>query len=226
MNNIHPTAIIGPNVSLGSGNTILPYTIINGPCNIGDNNVIGPHVVIGSPGEDSRNPHYNHSDKGVTIGSNNIIREFASVTKACYDQHTVLGDHIYMMRGALISHDAIVQKQVILSHQVTLAGHAVVLQGANLGVNAIVHQKSVIGHYAMVAMGAAVVKNIKPFAKYIPGKPLGCNTYALKKYGLEDATDEVLRYLLDGTLPQNSQILQWIEEFEHYHQISHRNLYQ
>ena len=29
-NNIHPTAIIGEEVKIGKGNTILPYTIIEG----------------------------------------------------------------------------------------------------------------------------------------------------------------------------------------------------
>jgi len=47
MNNIHPTAIIGPKVHLGDNNTIYPNTIIYGPTRIGDDNIIGSNVVIG-----------------------------------------------------------------------------------------------------------------------------------------------------------------------------------
>ena len=32
MNEIHPTAIIGPGVELGDGNIVGPYAVIQGPC--------------------------------------------------------------------------------------------------------------------------------------------------------------------------------------------------
>ena len=44
MNEIHPTAIIGPEVKLGKNNRILPYVVLDGPLSIGDDNLIGPHV--------------------------------------------------------------------------------------------------------------------------------------------------------------------------------------
>ena len=51
MNQMHPTAVIGPDVKLGTGKTIGPYAVLLGNTEIGDDNWIGPHVVIGSPGE-------------------------------------------------------------------------------------------------------------------------------------------------------------------------------
>ena len=48
-NNIHPTAIIGEEVKIGKGNTILPYTIIEGKVQLVDNNEIGHNVVICCP---------------------------------------------------------------------------------------------------------------------------------------------------------------------------------
>ena len=50
-NKIHPTALIGPQVDMGTNNIIGPGTVIIGPCEIGDNNWIGPYSVIGTPGE-------------------------------------------------------------------------------------------------------------------------------------------------------------------------------
>ena len=36
----------------------------------------------------------------------------------------------------------------------------------------------------MIAANATVVKDVPPLAKYIPGKELGMNTYAVSKWGL------------------------------------------
>lgn len=81
-NRIHPTAIIGKDVVLGEGNTVGPYSVIEGKTYIGDNNTICSHVVIGSFGEDTRNPHYDHSQCVIRIGNNNIIKEFTANTEA------------------------------------------------------------------------------------------------------------------------------------------------
>ena len=78
-NNIHPTAIIGPEVVLGDGNDIGPYTVIYGPTDIGNGNLIGPHVTIGTPGQDTRNPRYDSSQCRIRIGNDNIIREHYTI---------------------------------------------------------------------------------------------------------------------------------------------------
>jgi UDP-N-acetylglucosamine acyltransferase len=48
-NDIHPTAVLGADVTLGTGNVVGPYVVIVGPCEIGDDNWLGPHVSIGGP---------------------------------------------------------------------------------------------------------------------------------------------------------------------------------
>ena len=78
-NIIHPTAIIGKEVELGKGNTILPYSIIEGKVRIGNNNVIGPHVIIGCPATDTKHVNLDFEDSSVIIGNNNVIREFSVV---------------------------------------------------------------------------------------------------------------------------------------------------
>ena len=50
-NSIHPSAVLGPGVHLGSGNTIGPGVVLLGPLHIGDDNWIGAHAVIGAPAE-------------------------------------------------------------------------------------------------------------------------------------------------------------------------------
>ena len=43
-----------------------------------------------------------------------------------------------------------------------------------------INQYTVIGQYSIVATNAACMKNVKPFSRYIPGKPLSVNYYAIK----------------------------------------------
>lgn len=214
MNEIHPTAIIGENVKLGKGNKILPYTIIWGPTTIGDNNIIGPHVVIGSPGQDTKNPFYDHSMSQIEIGSRNIIREFTAIQKPCYENITKLGDDIYLMQSVHIPHDAHIENKTVITPMCVLAGLTRVLEGANLGMGATINQYTVIGQYAIVATGSAVLKNVKPFSKYIPGKPPKVNTYALKKYGFENYIDEISMYVLENRLPVNNKILKIVNHFQ------------
>lgn len=226
MNQVHPTVVIEGDVKLGEGNQILPYTVLTGPLTIGDDNIIGPHTVLGSPGQDTRNPRYDSSRKPVVIGSHNIIREFTAVQKPCYEELTQLGDHVFLMQSVHIPHDAIIEDQVVVTPMVVLGGITRILRGANLGMGCSIHQYSVVGQYSIVATGAAVVKNVKPFSRYIPGKPISVNDYAIKKFGFEAVRDEIHQYVLHGQKPKSDQLLAVVEHYERLHTNSKREQYE
>lgn len=225
MNEIHPSAIIGEKVKLGKGNVILPYTVIYGPTEIGDENIIGPHVVIGTPGQDTRNPRYDSSNCLIKIGNKNIIREFCAIQKPCYEDITLLGDDIYLMQGVHIPHDAKISDKVVITPLCVLAGITRVLTGANLGMGCTINQYCVIGQYSIVATGAAAMKNVKPFSRYIPSKPISVNHYAIEKFGFKEYVDEISDYVLNDVRPTSPNILAIIEEFERLHIKSGRELY-
>ncbi len=225
MNEIHSTAIIGENVKIGKGNKILPYTIILGPTEIGDDNIIGPNVVIGSPGQDTRNPRYDSSNSLIKIGNRNIIREFTAIQKPCYEDITLLGDDIYLMQSVHIPHDAKLGNKVVITPMCVLAGITRLLEGSNLGMGAIVNQYCVIGQYSIVATGAVVMKNVKPFSRFIPNKTISVNTYAIKKYGFETFQQEIEAYVMDGVIPESIKIRFLIDIFNHDHTQSKRDLY-
>lgn len=224
-NKIHPTAIIGDRVDLGSNNEILPYTVITGPTKIGDNNIIGPHVVIGRPGQNTRDPRYDASEKKIRIGNNNIIKEFTTVQKPCHGEETIIRDNTFIMHCSHIPHDCYIDDNVVVTPNVIVGGHAFVLNGANLGLAAVMHQFTVVGHYSMIGAGATLVKNIKPFVKYIPGKALRVNDYNIEKYGFMEYTDEIHKYILEGINPTSDPILKIVDEFERLHVESKRPLY-
>ena len=198
MNEILSTAIIGENVILGKGNKILPYTIIQGPVRIGDNNVIGPHVIIGCPATDTKHVDFHFEDTGIIIGDNNIIREFSLVEQPCYEAKTMIGDNVFIMQGVHISHDNYIQSKAVITNTSVLAGLVKVLEGANIAMACTINQYTVIGQYSIVATNAACMKNVRPFSRYIPGKPVSVNYYAIEKFGFQKYKSEIENYVLNG----------------------------
>lgn len=225
MSDIHSTAIIDDNVKMGKNNKILPYTIIQGPTEIGDDNIIGPNVVIGAPGQDTRNRYYDSSKSLIKIGSRNIIREFTAIQKPCYENLTFLGNDIFLMQSVHIPHDAQIYDKVVITPMCVLAGISRILEGANLGLGVAINQHCVVGQYSIVAMGAAVMKNVKPFSRYIPNKPISVNLYAVEKFGFEKYKDEIEAYVMDDVIPTSLTIKNIIDCFLIKHLESKRDLY-
>src|SRR3954465_7477678 len=109
MNRIHPTAVVGPEVHLGQGNTIGPGVVLLGPLWIGDDNWFGAQGVIGAPAEISGVHHGAAWDgdlvgTGLTIGSRNVFREFVTVHQGHYEQ-TSVGSDCYIMNKSYVAHD-------------------------------------------------------------------------------------------------------------------------
>lgn len=214
MNNIiHETAIVDARVELGENNYIGPYSVIIGPTIIGSGNWIGPHVTIGTPGQDTRNPRYDSSNSRIEIGNDCIIREYTAIQKPCYRDVTKLMDRVFLMQSVHVPHDAILYEDVVVTPMVVMGGIVSILPGANLAVGCSVHQYSVIGDYSIAAMGSAITKNIKPFSKYVPGRPLSVNNYAVKKYGFEKYSDEIEGYVLHDMTPQDPNLFKIIERY-------------
>jgi UDP-N-acetylglucosamine acyltransferase len=215
-NKIHKTAVIDKRVQLGQGNEIGPYSVITGPTFLGDDNIIGSHVVIGSPGQDTRNPRYYSAESKIYIGSRNIIREFTAIQKPCYTDETRLESDIYLMQGVHIPHDAYIDHGVVITPSVILAGLVKVLRGANLGLGCTVHQRAIIGQFSIVAMGAALVKNLRPFCKFVPGRPITVNTYAIHKFGFSELELEISNYVLERVPPTTPQLVAEVSKFERF----------
>ena len=93
---IHPTAIIAPSAKVGSNVVIGPYSVIDEGAVIGDSTVLDAHVVIGKDTVIGRHNRIfacavigrppqilglddNTKIGGLTIGDNNIIREYVTI---------------------------------------------------------------------------------------------------------------------------------------------------
>ena len=183
---IHPTAIIHPSVRLGHNVQVGAYTVIRENVTIGDNTYISSHVSIGEEAEHSSDKYELHPRpvcSPIAIGKDVVIREFATVNRPIKDV-TLIEDGAYIMARVHVAHDCRVGQSAVLSNGAVLGGWTKVLAGANVGICAAVHQYTTIGHHAMIAANATVVKDVPPLAKFIPGKELSLNSYAIRKWGL------------------------------------------
>lgn len=181
-NIIHPTAVVDPDVKMGSGNYIGPHCVIAGPVKIGSGNRFEAFCTIGTPPE---HEHFWKSKfESVVIGDNCMIREFVTINAGTVS-NTTLESRVNILRGAYVGHDSHIEWGVTLSANSLLGGHCHVFQGANLGLNVAVHQFSVIGHYAMLGMSTVVTKKsrIEPGNTYVgvPARFLKINQVGLTR---------------------------------------------
>lgn len=204
MNTIHPQAIIGPGVTMGTGNTIGPFAVLTGRVVLGDDNWIGAGVTIGAPPEVRGWEHPTDWESqvggGVEIGSRNTVREYAQIHTG-WKSVTCVGDDAFIMNQVYVAHDCLLGDEVTMASGVRLAGHVVVQDRANLGLGACVHQRRVIGAGAMVGMGSIVTRDVPPLAlvKGNPARIARANRYQVDRLGLAAAICEAIdvAYQLD-----------------------------
>ncbi len=190
-NRIHPTAVIGPEVRLGSGNVIGPFAVLQGPVEVGDDNFIASHASIGGAAEVHGHiygPSWDEplGEGGVVIGSRTIIKEFVTVNTGWQDR-TVIGDDVMLMGKAHLGHDAHIGDRATISCAVLVGGHTVVEHDATVGLGAALHQRLTIGAGSMTGMQAAVTRDVPPFtvAMGAPARSTRLNTFRLDKLGID-----------------------------------------
>jgi UDP-N-acetylglucosamine acyltransferase len=157
MNIIHPTAVIGPNVT------------------IMDNVYIGPYCVIGMPAEWRGREH---EDQGVLIKSGARLTGLVTVDAGVVGK-TVIGENAYLMKHSHVGHDAYLFEDVTVSCGAKIGGHAVVNKGCNIGLNAVIHQRIEVPEGCMIGASAFIGKKteLQPFRKYagVPARDIGSN---------------------------------------------------
>ena len=156
---IHESAKIAPDVEIGAYAIIGEDTIIESGCKIGEsaniqfahigkNTRISPFASIGGEPQDLG---YKGEKRGVIIGENCWIREFATVNRASDDENTIIGNNCLLMAYTHVAHDCVLGDNVIMANAATLGGHCHVGFGAFLGGMSVFHQNLRIGDMAIVS---------------------------------------------------------------------------
>lgn len=208
---IHPSAIVGDEVSLGEGVQIGPFAVIEKDVHLGDfveiaahaiihkGSIIGAECRIDSNAVIGGDPQFSGFNRemtsGVKIGKNTIIREGVTIHRSCYEnQYTQVGENCMLMGNSHVAHDCIVSDSVILANGVLLAGHVSVGNRTFIGGNAAIHQFVRIGEGAMVGGLAAISKDVPPFCMVTDRNIVhGLNLVGLKRSGIERETMKMLK---------------------------------
>jgi len=141
-NEIHNTAIINNNVTLGKGNRI------------------GAYSVIGSNGE-IRGVSQSEFKGKVIIGDNNVISEHVTI-QVPFDSgsKTIIGNDNIIMAHAHIGHNAVIGDNCEICCTSIIAGYVTVKNGARIKLHSVIRNRITIGENAVVGMGSVVTKDV------------------------------------------------------------------
>lgn len=187
---IGPYSIVGKDVTIGSNVTIHSHVVIEGNTTIGDHTQIFPFASIGHVPQDLK---YGGEASAIEIGTHNIIREHVTINPGTAGGGllTKVGNHCLFMVAAHVAHDCIVGDHVIMANNATLAGHVNVGSYAVIGGLAAIHQFVRIGHHAMIGGMSGIENDVIPYGQAMGERAglSGLNLVGLKRRGF--ARDDI-----------------------------------
>ena len=212
-NQIHSTAIIGPDVKVGSGVSIGPYAVIDGEVTIGDNVDIGAHATVSgwtkigndnrifphaSIGADPQDKKHKRGEKTfLEIGDNNIFREFVTMNRGTVEGGGVtrIGSNNLFMAYAHVAHDCTVGNDCIMANVGTLAGHVTLEDRVVIGGLTAIHQFVRVGRMSIIGGCSKVVQDIPPFSMCDghPAAVYNVNSVGLKRAKVALSTVKLLK---------------------------------
>ena len=163
---IHPTAIVGANVSIGKNVYIGAYSVIEDNVVIEDDVYIGAHCVVGSAPEWKGKENLNN--RGILIKKGSRLTALVSADAGA-ERQTVIGENCYLMKHSHIGHDSILEDNVTVSCGAKIGGHVYIHRFTNIGLNATIHQRVIIPEGGMIGAGACVGRTsaLQPLHKYV-----------------------------------------------------------
>jgi UDP-N-acetylglucosamine acyltransferase len=209
---IHPAAVVHPKAQIGPGVKIGAYTIVGENVQIGRDTILDSHVVadgwtkIGerchlfpfvSVGAAPQAIRYRGEPTRLTIGSDNLIREFVTINRATVEGggETVLGSNNFIMAYSHIAHDCKIGNQVIMANNSTLAGHILVEDFAIVGGLVAIHQFARVGCYSIIGGASGIPQDIPPYtiAAGNRARLYGLNLVGLRRHKFPEATVSALK---------------------------------
>ncbi|WP_374082990.1 acyltransferase [Stenotrophomonas sp. P2112] len=142
---IHPTALIGENVSLGQNVTVGARTIVYDNVVIGDDTFIGPDCIIGEPNVAIHSERDAYVNPVLSIGNNSLIRSGTIVYAG-----STFGDHFETGHRVTIRERANIGHHVRIGTLSDIQGHCDIGNYVRLHSNVHVGHKSTIKDYVWI----------------------------------------------------------------------------
>lgn len=179
---VGPYCTVGPHVVLGEACELVSHVVLDGHLKAGARNRFYSFACVGVAPQDLK---YKGEPTGVTLGEDNVIREYVTVSRGTVGGGgtTKLGSGCLVMAYAHIGHDSVIGDHCILANAATLAGHVTVEDYATVGALCPVHQFCTIGRYAYVGGGTTITQDVLPFS--LTSARREAHAYGLNKVGLQ-----------------------------------------
>ncbi|MBX3119792.1 MAG: acyl-ACP--UDP-N-acetylglucosamine O-acyltransferase [Fimbriimonadaceae bacterium] len=181
---IGPFCYIEGGVTIGSDCKLDSHVTIKSGTTIGERNFFGQGSVIGGPPQDRK---YKGEPTFLTIGNDNIFREYVTIHRASGEGNTtVVGNDCFLMAYCHLGHNVVLHDHVTMANNVGLSGHVTVEEMANIGGMVGIHQFVRIGKIAMVGGFGKIVRDIPPFMLYSSGdeQVADINAVGLRRIGV------------------------------------------
>jgi len=215
---IGPYCVVGDEVVLGAGVTLIAHIVVDGRTTIGEKTRIFPFASIGLEPQDLK---YRGEKSRLVIGRHNTIREHVTMNPGTEGGGMVtrVGDHGLFMVGVHVAHDCQIGDHVIMANNATLAGHVVVEDYALLGGISAVHQFVRIGQHAMIGGMSGVERDVIPYGQVMGDRARlsGLNIIGMQRRGFSREDIQTLRsayqflFSADGTF--NDRVNEMAERF-------------
>ena len=214
---IHPTAVIGDDVTLGEDVEIGPYCVVEDHVSIGagsrliaqchvasyttmgEENVLYPFAAIGNDPQDyaydpSLGPSY------TKIGNRNRFREGVTVHRGTHaETETVIGDGCFLMANAHVGHNCVLGNNVIMVPSCALGGYCQLGDRCIISGLCGVHQFCRVGRLALLSGGSSISMDLPPFmiGDGRNGGVRGFNAVGLRRNGFSREAIHAIKEIYD-----------------------------
>ena len=212
---IGPFCIIGDNVELGEGTSVLSHVIIKGPTKLGKNNII---YQFSSIGEDTPDKKYNGEDTKLIIGDNNTFREGVTIHRGTVQDKgiTEIGNDNLLMAYTHVAHDCFIGNNNVFANNAGLAGHVIIGDFVVMGGYSAVHQFCRLGDHSFVGMNTSITMDIPAFLKAAsnPARILGLNSVGMTRNEISNDSISILKKAFKLVYKKQLKLDEAIKELE------------
>jgi UDP-N-acetylglucosamine acyltransferase len=192
--NIGPFCVIGRDVEIQKGTSLLSHVVLKGPSVIGENNTIYQFSTIG---ENTPDKKFNGEDTKLIIGDNNIFREGVTIHRGTIQDKgvTEIGHNNLFMAYVHIAHDCIVGSNNVFANNAGLAGHVEVGSSVVIGAFSTVHQFCKLGDHSFAGMNASITMDIPAYIKAAsnPARVVGLNSIGMSRNNISDESIALIK---------------------------------
>ncbi len=194
---VHPSAVIGPDVVIGKECRIMPGVVIYGPAVIGDRVIIHANAVLGAdPFYFKKRP--SGYDKMIPCGSV-VIEDDVEIGALCtidrgVSADTRIGRGTKLDNHVQVGHDTLIGAHCLICAHVAIAGAVVIEEGATLWGQVGIPSKVTVGKGAVILGQSGLMGSVEGGKSYL-GSPAGESKKKLREIALTAKLPEIAKKL-------------------------------